>query len=217
VTTTRIAQLSLVGGHRAIDLVNTVTPRLPQAAGDDHLLTPEDLLTWSRRTGLVDDAEAAQVAAAWTASPAAGRRALAAATEIREALHEVLSACLDDQRGPAMAHDQLEHLSLAWAAVVPRARLVPAAGGIGVARWAVDSPPALLVADRIALAAIDLLSSMDVTRLARCPVEAGGCGMLFLDHSKNRSRRWCAMEDCGSGAKARRLTERRRDTRAATP
>jgi predicted RNA-binding Zn ribbon-like protein len=214
---TRIDQLSLVGGHRAIDLVNTVTPRLPEAAREEHLLTPEDLLTWSRRTGLADDTEAAQVAQAWTASPAAGRRALAAATEIREAVHGVLSACLDDQRGPALAQDQLEHLSLAWAAAIPRARLVPAAGGIGVARWAVNSPPALLVADRIALDAIDLLGSMDVTRLARCPVEAGGCGWLFLDHSRNRSRRWCAMEDCGSGVKAKRLTERRRDTRASTP
>jgi predicted RNA-binding Zn ribbon-like protein len=77
----------------------------------------------------------------------------------------------------------------------------------------VDSPPVLLVADRVVQDAVDLLSGIDVTRLGRCPVQAGGCGWLFLDHSRNRSRRWCTMEDCGSGAKSQRLTERRRRSR----
>ena len=45
------------------------------------------------------------------------------------------------------------------------------------------------------------------------PPEAGGCGWLFLDQSRNGSRRWCRMADCGSTAKARRLTERRRAAR----
>jgi len=41
-----------------------------------------------------------------------------------------------------------------------------------------------------------------------CPGE--GCGWLFFDTSKNRSRRWCAMEDCGNRAKARRHYRRSR-------
>lgn len=85
--------------------------------------------------------------------------------------------------------------------------------GPGIARWAVDSPPALLVVDRVAQDAVDLVCGLDVTRLRRCPVEEGGCGWLFLDLTRNGSRRWCAMEDCGSGAKARRLTARRRASR----
>jgi predicted RNA-binding Zn ribbon-like protein len=74
----------------------------------------------------------------------------------------------------------------------------------------------LLVADRVAQDAVDLLSGIELARLGRCPVEDGGCGWLFLDHSRNRSRRWCTMENCGTGAKATRLTERRRRSRAAT-
>jgi predicted RNA-binding Zn ribbon-like protein len=34
--------------------------------------------------------------------------------------------------------------------------------------------------------------------------EAGGCGWLFVDESRNGSRRWCSMKDCGNRAKARR-------------
>jgi len=39
--------------------------------------------------------------------------------------------------------------------------------------------------------AVGLLCEADLGRLGRCPVEAGGCGWLFLDHSRNRSRRLC--------------------------
>lgn len=219
-TTTRIGELALVGGHRGLDLVNTVAPRLratelPVAERRDHLATPEDLLTWSQRTGLIDAAEAREVAAAWSASPAAGRRALAAVKEIREALYEILSARLGKPDVSAATEDELDHVSRAWASAVARARLTPVTGGTGVAHWVVGSPPTLLVADRVAQDAVDLLCGIDVARLGRCPVEAGGCGWLFLDHSRNRSRRWCTMEDCGSGAKARRLTERRRGSRAS--
>lgn len=216
VVTTRIGELPLVGGHRALDLVNTVEPREPVAERHDHLLAPEDLITWSQRTGLVDAAAAREVAAAWRESPAAGRRALAAVKEIREALYEVLSAHLGHRYNSAATEDDLEHISRAWASAVSRARLTPADGAAGIAHWVVGSPPALLIADRVAQDAVELLSGIDVARLGCCPVEAGGCGWLFLDHSRNRSRRWCTMEDCGAGAKASRLTERRRRSRAAT-
>ncbi|MGH3400264.1 MAG: CGNR zinc finger domain-containing protein [Streptosporangiaceae bacterium] len=53
-------------------------------------------------------------------------------------------------------------------------------------------------------------------RLGICPPEHEGCGWLFLDRSRNGSRRWCTMEFCGAQAKARRLTERRRADRAST-
>src|SRR5215831_3759237 len=136
VATSRIGEVPLVGGHRALDLVNTVAPRLPEDQSLDYLVTPGDLLIWSRRTGLADADAAKEVEAAWNASPAAGRRALAAVREVREALHEVLSACLDGT-GPAAAQGQLDHISIAWAASLQRGRLVPALGGTGVARWAV--------------------------------------------------------------------------------
>ncbi|RIQ15885.1 CGNR zinc finger domain-containing protein, partial [Jiangella rhizosphaerae] len=73
--------------------------------------------------------------------------------------------------------------------------------------------PALLVADRAVESAHELLLGPGLDRLGRCPTEQGGCGWLFLDHSRNRSRRWCRMSDCGTTVKARRLTERRRSTR----
>jgi predicted RNA-binding Zn ribbon-like protein len=208
------AELPLVGGHRALDLVNTVSPRLPATERHEHLRTPAELIVWSQRSGLLQATEAAEVTAAWQASPAAGRRALTAVREIRESVYEVISAALTGLESAA-ADDGLDHVSLAWASALTRARLRPAADGRAVAQLSFESPPALLVVDRVAGDAVDLLSGTDGTRVRCCPVDRGGCGWLFLDHSRNRSRQWCAMADCGTSAKTRRLTERRRQVRAA--
>jgi predicted RNA-binding Zn ribbon-like protein len=40
------------------------------------------------------------------------------------------------------------------------------------------------------------------------------CGWLFVDTSRNHSRRWCDMEDCGNRAKARRHYLRRKQLEA---
>src|SRR5215217_60996 len=52
----------------------------------------------------------------------------------------------------------------------------------------------------VAHAATELLTSDGLDRLKLCV----GCYWLFLDASRNRSRRWCAMEVCGTHEKARR-------------
>jgi predicted RNA-binding Zn ribbon-like protein len=43
--------------------------------------------------------------------------------------------------------------------------------------------------------------------------EASDCVWLFLDASKNRSRRWCDMNQCGNREKARRFHERAKGER----
>jgi predicted RNA-binding Zn ribbon-like protein len=65
----------------------------------------------------------------------------------------------------------------------------------------------------IAQSAADLLTSGQLHRVRQCGDER--CGWLFFDRSKNRSRRWCSMDDCGNRAKARRHYRRSRasDTR----
>ena len=57
--------------------------------------------------------------------------------------------------------------------------------------------------------AVALLESKILGRVKRCP-GSGDCGWLFLDGSKNASRRWCSMEGCGNRAKVRRFLIRRK-------
>jgi predicted RNA-binding Zn ribbon-like protein len=52
----------------------------------------------------------------------------------------------------------------------------------------------------------DLLQSDELSQVKECP----GCGWLFLDTSKNQSRRWCSMNTCGARDKMRRYHKKRR-------
>jgi predicted RNA-binding Zn ribbon-like protein len=209
---TSVAELPMVGGHPAIDLVNTVEPRLPVAGRHDHLDTPAALLTWARRAGLIDEPEAAVVTRAWSESAEAADSALASVIRIREALFTALAPGLGSDYAQPGTEQALEYLSLRWSAATARSSLRLGEGARG-ARLVVGSAPALLIPDRAAAIAVDLLCHTDLSRLGICPPEHHGCGWLFLDRSRNGSRRWCTMEFCGSQAKARRLTQRRRADR----
>ena len=212
----RKEELRIVGGHPALDLVNTVAPRVPgDTGGRDYLPDPAELLAWSRRIEIIDPAEAEAVAAVWGSAPDLAEKALRATVEIREATYVVLAqrasgvgqkpANFEQEQGPAF-----ERLMLRWAAASARSMLVSRESGPGVAELRVGTSPALMIPDRLVAAAVDVLRTVQLRQLRACPVDDGGCGFLFLDHSRNGSRRWCSMEDCGTRAKIRKLSARRR-------
>src|SRR5207237_8218223 len=92
------------------------------------------------------------------------------------------------------------------------ARLAPVSAGYAL-HWPAAANAAAL--DRmlwpVAYSAADLLSTPELLgRVGEC-ADDRGCGYLFLDMTKNRSRRWFDMKDCGNRAKARRHYERRKD------
>jgi predicted RNA-binding Zn ribbon-like protein len=63
----------------------------------------------------------------------------------------------------------------------------------------------------VAHAAVELLTGDRLDRIKRC----GGCPYLFFDESRNRSRRWCSMNDCGTDQKVRRFVVKRREAARA--
>ncbi|HET6739107.1 MAG TPA: CGNR zinc finger domain-containing protein [Kribbella sp.] len=213
------AEFRIVGGHPALDLVNTVSPRL--RGGDpehDYLTAPAELLTWSQRIELVDLRDVSAVEGTWRQAPELAAKALRATLEIREATYAVLAP---RAAGAAVAADGVkrsegsayERLMLRWSAAAARSMLIPDPGrDRGVAELVVGTSPAQLIPDRLVVAAVELVRTVDLRQLKACPVDDGGCGWLFLDRSRNGSRRWCAMDDCGTRAKIRKLGARRRAT-----
>jgi predicted RNA-binding Zn ribbon-like protein len=61
----------------------------------------------------------------------------------------------------------------------------------------------------IARAASDVLTN-DADRGLLRECADGTCAWLFLDHTKNHSRRWCDMATCGSRNKVREFRERQK-------
>ena len=223
----------IIGGHVGLDLVNTVAPRTPSGKDhEDYLATPAHLLEWARRVRVLSDAEADAVSAAWAATPGADEQALHVVWEIREATYRVLAAALSRGADRVDTLEALDQVFLRWSAAVARGALAPAGmlpalvglpadeaeseSARGVARIRYGDAPTWLVADRLAAACVELLQTVELRQLKVCPLDQGGCGWLFLDRSRNGSRRWCSMDDCGAHAKARRLTERRRSATGKT-
>lgn len=205
--------LRIVGGDVALDLVNTVEPRIAGREPErDHLRTSAALLHWAERTELIDASESRQVAAVWDEDPDLAAVELDTALRLRSAVGTAIDAArartstAEEARALQVVVQQAASaLTRTTLALDPDARQ-PAIRHTG-------TEPAHRICDRLALDALEMLQTTDLSRLKACPPEHGGCGWLFVDTSKNGTRRWCSMEDCGTQAKSRRLTERRRAQR----
>jgi predicted RNA-binding Zn ribbon-like protein len=190
----------LSGGHPALDFVNTVGGMRPHRSRE-YLPGYGDLLAFAVQTGATSAEQAARIAEEAQRRPVEAQAALDEARGVREALHRVLAARIEQQR-PAEA--DLELLNAALGRALSHRRL-SAGEGCCALGWdeavALDAPWWPVVA-----AAADLLASRDeLARVRVCGMsEAGECGWLFLDRTKARTRRWCSMKDCGNRAKARR-------------
>ena len=194
--------MDLIGGDVSMDFVNTASGRhLPDPT--DRLRTFSDLVTWAERVALVGPQGAVRLRRAAARDAAGASRALEAARSLREVIHRVFTSALADA-------GDLETLARAAAAAVAARRLEARPdGGYALVRPEGDDPEQIL--GEVALSAVELLTSEDRGRVKECANDS--CRWLFLDQSKNRSRRWCMMKDCGNQAKARRFQARKRQGR----
>ena len=195
--------LERFGGHVALDFANTREGALAGPPGPDHLAEPADLLAWSRLAGTLTDDEARRLAGA-CAPTRAGRRPPSTARSPCARRSTPSSTPLATGAEPPPA--ALDALAVAERDALAHARLARDADG----RFQRRFDPAADTLDRalwpVAVAAVELLRSGDLHRLKRC----GQCVGLFLDRSRNASRRWCTMEGCGSQVKMRRYRAGRR-------
>lgn len=166
----------------------------------DSLRSYDDLLAWAQRAEILSVQETEQLAAYARQRPDEATAALQRAVAAREAIYAVLVAHMQT-RPPATSDLALLNAELAIA--MGRARVAPATDGY---RWTWASDTVRLDAPLWPLvrAAANLLTTPELlARVGQC-ADDRGCGWLFLDTSKNRSRRWCDINDCGNRAKQRR-------------
>ena len=196
-----VRELPIVAGNLALDFANTVDdPEGPQRF--DHLGDYRGLVAWSKRVGSISERSAAELNRAAEKHPLRAAAAVRRARSLRTALNESFGAVADG-RVPDSGWDRLRPFvrEAIW-----RAGLAATPSGL-TPRWELSDLQSPLWP--VAEAAYQLLTGPDLERLKRC----AGCPWLFLDHSRNGSRRWCSMEDCGTHEKIRRYVRKRSERR----
>ncbi len=161
--------------------------------GADRLTCLADLAEWLESNGAID---AALVRALRRVERAKADRLLARAKRLRETVYQLMSDAAAEKAADAADIDALTKEAVAAAKALSIRRTK------GAYKWVVtDQSPEAAIAP-IALSAAALLTSPDLHRVRECGNDT--CGWLFLDSSKNQSRKWCEMSSCGNKMKARR-------------
>ena len=203
----RARGFGLRGGDLSLDFVNTVGWRLTDHPSE-YLQSYEDLLEWGGQAGVLTPEEREGLLRQAKLDPEGAQETLLRAIALREAVHRVVSATIagEPQDGSALAAVNGE-LSVA----LSRLRVMPDGGAYGLG-WDRDEDDGGAPLDGplwpVARSAAELLTS---PKLGRVKVCAGkGCGWIFLDESRNGSRRWCDSRDCGNRERVRRHLARKR-------
>ena len=198
-----MTRFELSGGALCLDFANSWGDR--RRPESDRLADYDALVAFAGEAGLLDRRQAARLSRRAREAPAAAARAYAAAHGLRDALYRLFSA---QARGRRVDASDLAHVNGALHEALPHLR-VARRGGAYAWDWAEDGGEPLQAPLRpIARSAAELLTSEDLGRVREC--DGAACTWLFLDQSRNRSRRWCSMESCGNRAKARRHYHRQR-------
>jgi predicted RNA-binding Zn ribbon-like protein len=185
-------------GNLSLDFANTNEWHASEHPVE-HLTDYSDLVNWGLEADLLTTEAAEQLRQMAIDHPEAAAHAYDSAIQLREAIYQVFShhfagtpvpkaalALLNDFASHAMAHMQIIRHESTYQWSFPSTLQ-----GVDLILWP------------IARQASQLLTSDTATRVRECEDDRG-CGYLFIDQTKNHSRRWCSMESCGNRAKAKR-------------
>jgi len=191
------------GGALCLDFCNSgQNARGP--SGAEWIAGFPELVYWLEAAEAITREQAGRLRRAAAASPRAAAQVWGRAIKFREALFRVLNARAE---GGAIAREDLSTIEAEHARAASFARLSRTGGAY---RWSLDPSAAALDAalQPLVESAVSLLTSTKLERLRRCGNST--CYWLFIDETKNHSRRWCEMASCGNVVKVRRHREKAR-------
>src|SRR5579884_2499333 len=193
-----------VAGETCLDFVNTVGWRRSPTRWAERLGSYADLLDWAEGAGLLSSDRRRRLERLAEAEAEAATTVLVEARGLREAVARAAEAAAAG-RLPAVADLEVINQVLRRG----QAHLLLATTGAEVVwSWRPATPSLDEPLWPVARSAAELLTSDRRRRIGVC--EDDECGWLYLDASRNRRRRWCSMDGCGSRNKARRYDRRRR-------
>ena len=188
-------------GIPCLDFANTLSWRLSDQR-HEWLDGYENLLEWGLVAGVIQADETVVTKLPTRETLSETNRVLDRVIHLREAIYRIFSATSDGQHPQtediqtlnAEMYKSSKHLGVAWS------------GSRFAWHWKDGTPIHDKIMGAVVRSAVELLTSDDLERVGEC--QGVGCGWLFVDTSKNHTRRWCSMNDCGNRAKARKHYQR---------
>jgi predicted RNA-binding Zn ribbon-like protein len=161
--------------------------------------------------GTITDEEAETLSQRSVQQPADAKSAHGHAMELRETIYRIFTLTLEGrsqvQKDLAVFNSYLAQALVQSAIVSKEDRFyLEMIGNRSKLDWMLNP---------IIRSAAELLVSDALGRVKKCADPT--CGWLFLDTSRNRSRRWCDMRDCGNRAKASRFYQNKRGAKPEKP
>lgn len=196
VNTVDIEKFGLLRERLCLDFVNTSDAH-PSQPDTEFLKSYASLVEWAVYVGAIPHVQVDRLIASAEAHPDKAEAALKNAITVRDTVYRVLSAAAahqhpkptDMQAFNHMLSKAMTHLRLSTVDQHFEWTYTQADADLETMLW-----PVLWSVS-------ELLTSHDLRDLRECASD--DCSWLFLDTSKNHSRRWCSMTQCGNRAKAR--------------
>ncbi|NOR63474.1 MAG: hypothetical protein GQ535_13395 [Rhodobacteraceae bacterium] len=190
--------LSLVAGHPALDLVNTVKYRgadRPQ----DKLKSFSDLIDWALTAGIISTADSTGLSDAQNGPALLGKIRV-----LRESLWCLFNADQTDKKRYAQALNTIEK---AISSLRYKVKIDPQTGTLRQ-HITVRTPNDLIA--RIVDSIADLLTRRESYLIKTC--DGCDCDWLFVDRTKARRRRWCDTRTCGNLARSRNFRNKQKQS-----
>jgi predicted RNA-binding Zn ribbon-like protein len=194
-----------IGGNLSTDFTNTRSG-LYEGPGHEHLQTYADLIEFLRQSDAFRPSEAKMLLAKAERDPGKAAQTLKRAIALRDAIWRSFSRIAHEKEP---AREDVELLSMEGADAFAHSRVVKTTSGFEW-QWPETDDLARVIWP-VARAAIDVLTNEHERALLReCADDT--CAWLFVDRTKNHSRRWCDMNGCGTRNKVREFRQRQKRT-----
>jgi predicted RNA-binding Zn ribbon-like protein len=184
------------GKRLCLDFANTVNNRIGNPR--ELLNSYDDLLTWSQEAQILIEQEVESLRERARRHPGAAAEVLTRAVAVREAIYAIFVTRAHEV---TPASSDVDRLNTELTRANTQMYLVPEQEGF-VWDWAGRKQELDAMLWPVVRSAADVLTSEELQDVRVCASD--DCGWVFLDTSKNHSRRWCDMKGCGNRAKARK-------------
>ena len=163
----------------------------------EELHSIEDLLQWAKKTGVLSSADSVRLAKHYLGNRRQAATDLSTVIAVRDLLYSIFTRIAN---GHPLRDRDVSELNSALSHTPARLRVRAHSGSFGT-HWDSATEGLSQILFPVLADAAELLTSDRLGRIHQCA--SAECTKLFVDVSRNGSRRWCDMNVCGNRMKAR--------------